>query len=257
MIHLLFEEIKHALKQMSYEMPEEHMLHLARRLAREVGDWRNEIFWDREFRSEVLRRLDRIENLRHGENQCMFADSDGGRYQHWISKIASDVSHGEATPTAGAGGFWEKMADVAKLGSRVVLVDPYALAATTDDGKAVSPVPFIEKVLKDCSLGQLELYCRQDSCDQTALAAVKQKYSKKIVVRFGDLHDRYLLVGSDSKIKHPSNVRLTEPWRGLVHWAGVVFGASLNGVQKRPTYVLPFDNQDIEPIQTYLDRIAP
>lgn len=157
---------------------------------------------------------------------------------------------------ADAPGFLNALRNVARTGNVLVLVDPYALAETDDSGRVRSQAKEIHDLVDGLSLDKFVVYCRNDAIHKPCLDALVLKLGKKLEVRCGDLHDRYLLVGREGKSKPPF-VELDDPWNGSTTWMGVAFGASLNGVSKRPTYVLKFEAQDIPVVAKYLKEAAP
>lgn len=156
---------------------------------------------------------------------------------------------------ADALGFLEALRNVARTGNVLVLVDPYALAETDDSGRVRSHAKEVHDLVDELPLDKFVVYCRNDAIHKPCLDALVQKLGKKLEVRCGDLHDRYLLVGRQGQAKH--FVELDAPWNGSTTWMGVAFGASLNGVSKRPTYVLKFETQDIPVVVKYLKEAAP
>ena len=112
----------------------------------------------------------------------------------------------------------------------------------------------IGRLCSSKSINALHLYCRREdtlTAVWTKLKALFDANKKELVIHLGDFHDRYLLAGSDM---WQGACEFKEKWHGLTGWKGVVFGASLNGVEKRPTYLLPFEFEDIRVIRRYLDE---
>lgn len=252
---ILRDEISRELIDIDCRLGPEAVERLVHRVLKTLDHCDREEIFPRYFRHELFSRLDRLERLCLENRQCAFAESGGARYPQWLSQIASPgagVGNGAAADLE-AGGFWGKLAKLALLGSEIVLVDPYACSSTSDDNKKVSPAKLIGKLLKGCSIARLHLYCRQDAYDEAAAEELGTSLNGKLSIYFGDLHDRYLLAGNDKAIKHGSCEALDTDWHGLSYWAGAAFGASLNGVTKRPTYVLGLEKGDVSGVRKYLD----
>ena len=70
----------------------------------------------------------------------------------------------------------------------------------------------------------------------------------------GDFHDRYILFGQGRNVN--GSDKLSRPWHGKEYWSGLAFGASLNGIAKRPTYVLGLKKVDIIPLIAYIRGVV-
>jgi len=146
-------------------------------------------------------------------------------------------------------GFLDKLKEFAQSSTHLVIVDPYALAGTDDAGnKRAEPVEICE-LIDARSRDAVVIYCRRDATDDASHKFLTKRYGNKIKIEFGDLHDRYMLCSSEENTK---GARLATEWLDCLCWGGVVFGASFNGVSKRPTYLLKFDPQDIPLVVKYL-----
>lgn len=250
---ILHDEISRELHDIDGRWGPEAVERLVRRVLKALDQCERDEIFPRYFRHDLFARLDRLEHLFLENSQCAFAESGAVRYPQWLSQIPSPGASIATAADPEAGGFWGKLAKLASLGSEIVLVDPYACSSTSDDNKKVSPAKLVGKLLKDCSFDRLHLYCRQDAYDEAAAEELKTSLNGKLSIYFGDLHDRYLLVGNDQVIKHGSCQALDTDWHGLTYWAGAAFGASLNGVTKRPTYVLGLEKGDVPGVRKYLD----
>lgn len=192
--------------------------------------------------------------IRNSATPCRF-QSEGAAEDYM--QLMTALPQSSAGPLkADSLGFLEALRAVARTGNVLVLVDPYALAETDDSGRVRSQAKEVHDLVDGLSLDKFVVYCRNDAMHKPCLDALVQKLGKKLEVRCGDLHDRYLLVGREGKSKSPF-VELDDQWYGSTTWTGVAFGASLNGVSKRPTYVLKFEARDIPVVAKYLQGAAP
>jgi hypothetical protein len=204
--------------------------------------------------SRLTGRMAAIEDrLDAAGRPCRYGDDEGqGVTANYVSVLADKrASKAAADPKS----FAEKLCETARLARTLVLVDPYALSEVNDSGEKGDCVAQIVQIVSAGSIEHLHLYARSDAATAKVWAKLQKGIgSVKLTVHLGDLHDRYLLAGSDFlKGAH----EFSNDWHGCSHWRGVVFGASLNGVTKRPTYVLPFEVRDVVQIRAYLDDHAP
>jgi len=209
-----------------------------RRLSKSVED----------LERRLTERLTRIEGqLSEGSNRCRLEGSNAG--MPWTGSYMS-IAPLETGQKAKASpkGFMDKLKNVAKDARVLVLAEPYALADANDSGDKGDCLGQIQALIQDLSIDQLHLYCRQDASSLDVVKKLEhiKDLGKKISIHVGDVHDRYLLSGSDEKGDHVS-------WHGCSRWKGSTFGASLNGISKRPTYVVPFEQGDIVEVKRYLD----
>ena len=196
----------------------------------------------------LIERLTRIEGqLSEGSNGCRFEGSNAGL--PWTGSYMS-IAPSETGQKAKASpqGFMDKLRKVAKDARVLVLAEPYALADANDSGDKGDCLGQIQALIQGHSIDQLHLYCRQDASSLDVVKKLEhiKDLAKKISIHVGDVHDRYLLSGSDAKGDQVS-------WHGCSRWKGSTFGASLNGISKRPTYVVPFEQGDIVEVKRYLD----
>lgn len=193
-------------------------------------------------------RLKRIEDqLSVGSNGCRFERSNAE--MPWTGSYIS-IAPSETGQKAKASpqGFMDKLRKVAKEARVLVLSEPYALADANDSGDKGDCLGQLQALIQGLSIDQLHLYCRQDALSIDVVKKLEhiKDLGRKISIHVGDVHDRYLLSGSDKKGDQVS-------WHGCSHWKGSTFGASLNGISKRPTYVVPFEQGDIVEVKRYLD----
>lgn len=202
----------------------------------------------KDLESRLTERLTRIEGqLSEGSNGCRFEGSSAG--MPWTGKYVS-IAPSETGQKAKANpqGFMDKLRKVAKDARVLVLAEPYALADANDSGDKGDCLGQIHALIQDLSIDQLHLYCRQDASSLGVVMKLEHNKDlcKKISIHVGDVHDRYLLSGTDEKGDQVL-------WHDCSRWKGSTFGASLNGISKRPTYVVPFEQGDIVEVKRYLD----
>lgn len=209
--------------------------------------------------SEVERRLNKrlavIQNLLETKaNPCRYGEGDStNEYSQFITVRTDFSMPNKLLPDTES--FEEKLQSISRQARSLVLVDPYALSDHNDAGDKGDSVKQIDSILdlKNSSIEALHLYVRPDAVTLKVWEKLKKNLGKtKLTVHTGDLHDRYLLAGSDKNLKRADV--FAESWHNYHIWTGVVFGASLNGVSKRPTYVLPFEPNDVRQIRAYLDN---
>lgn len=194
------------------------------------------------------------ETIQGSSVPCRFQmEADSGNNTHLVTALPQS-SPGPLKPDPRR--FQKELKNVARTGSVLVLVDPYALAETDESGSPRSSAKEVHELIDGLSLDKFVVYCRNDAIHKPCLDALASELKQKLEVRCGDFHDRYLLVGYEGQSKSPF-VELKDSWHGLTAWRGVVFGASLNGISKRPTYVLKFEDNDIPVISQYLKDAAP
>lgn len=200
--------------------------------------------------SRLTERLTDIEDrLDTAGGPCRYNDAGGIAGTATYITVLADLKAG--TVAADPKKFKEKLRATSLKARTLVLVDPYALSESNDAGDKGDCVAQIAEIVNTGSIEHLHLYARADAVTSQVWKKLQVKLDKvKMTVHLGDLHDRYLLAGSDN-IK--GACRFDNVWHGYEYWCGVVFGASLNGVAKRPTYVLPFEVNDVKQISTYLD----
>lgn len=224
--------------------------------------WRDE--YDRALRRQSA-QLDRIESLL-SENRigCRFSEGrDGGPWFAELIAIKPSLDN-YATPSAGNAdadpeSFTAGLKGILRKTTSLVLMDPYALAGEDDVGTESSAIDLIKEIVSiahnpDLGPFHLHLYCRPDVIDYDEWEKL-QKILKphKLSVYVGDFHDRYILFSQDFPFNKndPSS-----EWHEKKYWAGLAFGASLNGIRKRPTYVLSLKAQDIRPLISYIDGVV-
>jgi hypothetical protein len=200
--------------------------------------------------TSIEKRLAEIQSdIEMSRTVCQYEESGS---KHDVIQLVSVNRSINGTISANPTSFMEKLSEEAATARILVLVDPYALSDKNDAGDSGNCVNAIKALSKAAaSMDKLHLYCREDAVSlkvwQQLEAAIG---AKKLEVHLGDLHDRYLLAGSDQgKGKHLTD----ETWHGYDRWQGVVFGASLNGIAKRPTYVLKFEKTDLDDILAYIE----
>lgn len=177
------------------------------------------------------------------------SSSGDGEHLEFISAItpASEDQPWLPNPTR----FLDELANEASAGDTLVLVDPYALADHDDAGKVTNCLSAIEKISSKGSISRLFIICREQETNKDFLPALERLMpKKKIEVQYQDTHDRYLLVAGEDKFKHSQFVSGAPFARD--QWRGVAFGASLNGIARRPTYILRFGSADLEPLLGFL-----
>lgn len=177
--------------------------------------------------------------------------------QEYVSVLRSPdgaiIRSARGTINADPASFMNRLATQAAKGRVLVLVDPYALSDKNEAGASGNSVEAIKTLFQAAtSTEKLHLYCREDAVSLKVWQRLESQLgAHKLEVHLGDLHDRYLLAGSDQQGK---DRHLTDkPWHGYQRWVGVVFGASLNGVAKRPTYVLKCEQGDLNAVLEYIE----
>jgi len=224
--------------------------------------WRDE--YDRALRQQSI-QLDRIESLL-SENRigCRFAEErDGGPWFAELIAIKPSLDN-YASPSAGNAdadpkSFIEGVKGILRKTTSLVLMDPYALAGKDDAGKGSSAIDLIKDIVSiahspDLKPVQLHLYCRPDAIDYDEWEKLEKILKPhKLCVYVGDFHDRYILFGQDIAVNGSNH---SSDWHQKKYWAGLAFGASLNGIRKRPTYVLSLKGQDIRPLISYIDGVV-
>lgn len=192
--------------------------------------------------ADIESRLDAV------DKPCWYAPVDEvSRTASYITSLPAEIgTKTQADPNT----FMQKLGEVARTGRVLTLVDPYALSEVNDSGDKGNCIKQIVELSKMGSIEKLHLYSRSDAVNADVWEMLeKQLTASKLSVHLGDIHDRYLLAGSDSS----KGAGFDSPWHSYAHWKGVVFGSSLNGVRKRPTYVLKFEQGDVHEIRRYLD----
>lgn len=192
-----------------------------------------------------------IEKPISGNNvRCVFADSDDQRFPNFItnSPLAPDQPVLPLQQT-----FEERIKQKHfKDAETIVIVDPYALAIENDSGGVSSSINTIHRLCSASPADTLFLYCRRDVTEVAQWERLLKMLSGfKITVLMGDLHDRYFFTGNNTK--KSVEILARGDWKGKSGWAGAAFGGSLNGVSKRPTYILKFGKEDINSLIDYLD----
>lgn len=216
----------------------DEMVHRQRDLSESVED----------LKRMTTTRLAKIEVLlSDGSNGCRFEPSDAGmpRTDSFMTIEPSESGEkAKASPKL----FMERLKKVAQDARVLVLVEPYAFANTNDSGDKGDCLDKIEEIITSAAIERLHLYCRQDVSSLNVIKKLEnnKNLERKISIYVGDLHDRYLLSGSDEKGENLS-------WHNCSNWKGSTFGASLNGISKRPTYVVPFERGDIVEVKRYLE----
>ncbi len=216
----------------------DEMVHRQRDLSESVED----------LKRMLAKQLTKIEGLlSDGSNGCRFEQSDAG--MPWTGSLMTiEPSEPGQKAKASPQRFMTKLRNVAQDARVLILVEPYAFAVANDSGDKGDCLGKIQELITGCSIEKLHLYCRQDvsSLDVIKKLEKNKDLAGKISIHVGDLHDRYLLSGSDKKGEYVL-------WHNCTHWKGSTFGASLNGISKRPTYVVPFESGDIVEVKRYLD----
>lgn len=182
---------------------------------------------------------------------CSYAEDKSNRYPGFISvgPLNSDLADLPA-PESFINHIKEKYF---KYAETVVIVDPYALALKTDVDENSSSIETIKELCSAGSFGKLLLYCRRDATDEKQWDKLAKLITgNKLSVHLGDIHDRYFFIGRDDS-KNTEPIPRKE-WNKRQFWAGAAFGGSLNGISKRPTYVLKFPIGDINSLTFYLDK---
>ena len=224
--------------------------------------WRDE--HDRVLRRQSV-QLDRIESLL-SENRigCRFAEGrDGSPWFAELIAIKPSLDN-YASPSAGNAdadpkSFIDGVKGILRKTTSLVLMDPYALAGEDDAGKGSSAIDLIKDIVSiahnpDLKPVQLHLYCRRDVIDYDEWEKLEKILKPhKLCVRVGDFHDRYILFGQDISVNGSDN---SSDWHEKEYWAGLAFGSSLNGIGKRPTYILSLKRQDIRPLISYIDGVV-
>ncbi|MFP5194530.1 hypothetical protein PQ786_04200 [Alcaligenes faecalis] len=201
-----------------------------------------------DLESMLTERLTRIEGLlSDGSTSCRFERSDVGmaRTDSFMSiELHKSGQKAKASPES----FMNRLKKLAQDARVLVLVEPYALADSNESGEKGDCLGKIQELIVDLSIDKLHLYCRQDalSLDVVKKLDGMKGLRSKISIHVGDLHDRYLLSGADKKGDEVD-------WHTCPYWKGWVFGASLNGISKRPTYIVPFEPKDIISVSSYLN----
>lgn len=138
----------------------------------------------------------------------------------------------------------------------MVLVDPYALSEKNDKGEIQQPAKDLIEIIKDLPFKKLFLYCRQDAVHQPAFnALMAARGNKEIALLYGDFHDRYLIVGRNQTTAS-FNFISSSSYK-TDYWKAYVFGASLNGVSKRPTYIVGLEKEDTAAVMKYINEVSP
>ena len=245
-----------------------------------IGGLTNRIFHDLERKSPsqfwLLReeyertlwrqsaQLDRIERLlSENTTGCRFAEGrDGGS---WFAELITlkpgyDKSDGVSSGNMDADPvrFIYGVEQLAQKTTSVVIMDPYALAGKDEADEKTSTIDLIYKIVSLCcdlDPVQLHLYCRSDIIDYKEWENLEKKLKPhKLSVYVGDFHDRYILFGQGRNVN--GSDKLSRPWHGKEYWSGLAFGASLNGIAKRPTYVLGLKKVDIIPLIAYIRGVV-
>lgn len=204
--------------------------------------------------SRLTERLGAIEDrLDATGGPCRYGESGGlGGTASYLTAL-DDPTTGKVA--ADPKTFAQKLCATARLARTLVLADPYALSESNDAGDNGDCIAQIVQIVRAGSIEHLHVYARSAAATAKVWAKLQTELgSVKLTVHLGDLHDRYLLAGNDS---NKGAYQFDDTWHGFSNWRGVVFGASLNGVAKRPTYVLPFEVSDVKQVRAYLDDHAP
>lgn len=246
-----------------FEMHKERLIkRLARDLEREY--WPPHWSFLQEYEQMFRLQKDQLNRIEHLISEstpgCRFAESrDGGP---WFAELISmkptpDGNSSSGNADAAPEIFVDALKNSIKKTSAIVLVDPYALASKSDCGNATSAIPIIREIVlsaHDLDAVHLHLYCRLDAVDLSEWSRLKESLgNNKLSVYLGDFHDRYILAGQDEAFTASG---FTNNWHGKKWWAGSVFGSSINGISKRPTYVLDFKKADIRPIISYIRGVV-
>jgi hypothetical protein len=213
-------------------------------------------------------QLDRLEQLLSRDSfGCRFAEGkEGGPWFTELITISANRAEGSVdTPDADiqkvSGDphvFKEHLKKTVKKSQALVIVDPYALAAKDDAGSSVSARSTIREIVfaaRDIDPVHLHLYCRMDAVEVEEWEGLKQDLKdNRLSVYLGDFHDRYIFSG---RMTHSNAACDIDNWHGSQFWVGSTFGASLNGIGKRPTYILDFKAADTKQLISYISAVAP
>lgn len=207
---------------------------------------------------DIRRTLDRLENKAYDNYpRCEFSKAKYGFFPEFISAMAG-LETGTISPNPDS--FLKKLSNIIRSGTAAVIVDPYILAEKDDSNTLVDVLDEVLNITQ--SSESVYLFCRKEHIDQSTMIKMKENLGVKLKGIFtGDIHDRYIFVGYDEKMDNSFH----RPWipgnksekskknKELKYWRGAAFGASLNGVTKRPTYILNFSGEDLGSLFAYLD----
>lgn len=194
------------------------------------------------------------ERLERNSAVCQFSKNKPFNFPEFIS-VRVDSSNGVISPDPER--FLKKINNIVRSGSVTVIVDPYILSAADEGNSAVDVLQEVTEITKNSKW--VYLFCRGDRIDVSTIANMRNKLGIKLKGIFtGDIHDRYVFVGHDENMANsyhrpwiPGETNKSNP--ELKYWRGAAFGASINGVTKRPTYILNFFGEDLDSLFAYLD----
>lgn len=191
------------------------------------------------------------------DRSCAYGERAELNFPNLVTIDQGSLNVSPSTPDPSK--FVDRLIEICGAAEAIVIVDPYLLAKEDDNGKAISAVDSLLKIVNGTSAGDVFVYCRRDV---TVLSEWRKlvaglKKTKTLTVYFGDLHDRYIFAGSSSFMKKGSTYTCPgDPWNAKMYWQGAAFGGSINGIAKRPTYILKFEKTDVGDLIKYLASVS-
>lgn len=216
---------------------------------------------------------DVLEVVQRTEKGCMLARPEAAeQYPQWMSiqpnplgaslRGSADApdapsSETQVTVLPAPERFIKRLRGIAEKGETVVLVDPYAFA-NVDDASDKAAGKELFALFEKLKFRHLVVCCKpgKDSYSESQVGVFRKGLTawQTLEVMHGDFHDRFLLAGRGNSMESFFDVK--DKWRKQRYWRGVVFGTSLNGIAKRPTYVLPLPVDDVFDVIKYLDSAS-